>query len=318
MEGVNNALLSPAEIESRLCSFGSNRMVMICGKRWATAGSVHRKGRVPQVLTAGESRWMPGADDKHMLIAVMAGRGYGFRAIAERLGLSFHVVRLVFKSLGLDTPERIAERRKSAGARGEYGGSKYTNWQSDHRQHGILERKYDALYRQFYAPEFTSMQYYRNHEENKRLGAALARRQHRKAMRDKANGHTSNYLIAKALRSRVYCAIKGHTKSAPLEKLLGCSIQEMRDYLEAQFDDRMTWANHGEWHIDHIRPCASFDLSLPENQRMCFHHTNMQPMWADENRRKSSKWKGKRHRCVTKHVDNPEGQVGGGDHKGIF
>jgi hypothetical protein len=54
----------------------------------------------------------------------------------------------------------------------------------------------------------------------------------------------------------------------------------------------MTWENHGRygWHIDHIRPCASFDLADPEQQRKCFHYTNLQPLWASENMRKGDKW----------------------------
>ena len=45
----------------------------------------------------------------------------------------------------------------------------------------------------------------------------------------------------------------------------------------------MTWENYGEWHIDHRKPCASFDLTKEEEQKMCFHFTNLQPMWASMN-----------------------------------
>ena len=53
----------------------------------------------------------------------------------------------------------------------------------------------------------------------------------------------------------------------------------------------MTWNNHGiyTWHIDHIKPCDSFDLSNEEDQKKCFHYTNMQPLWALENLSKSNK-----------------------------
>ena len=65
--------------------------------------------------------------------------------------------------------------------------------------------------------------------------------------------------------------------------LLGCSIQDARRYLEDQFTKGMSWENHGEWHIDHRKPCASFDLTNVEEQRVCFHYTNLQPLWASEN-----------------------------------
>jgi len=53
------------------------------------------------------------------------------------------------------------------------------------------------------------------------------------------------------------------------------------------------WDNYGSgWHIDHIRPCSSFDLSDEEQQRACFHHSNLQPLWVKDNLEKGSKWEG--------------------------
>ena len=51
----------------------------------------------------------------------------------------------------------------------------------------------------------------------------------------------------------------------------------------------MTWDNHGEWHIDHIKPCASFDLTDADQQRECFNYTNLQPLWAKDNLSKGAK-----------------------------
>jgi hypothetical protein len=48
----------------------------------------------------------------------------------------------------------------------------------------------------------------------------------------------------------------------------------------------MTWNNHGKWHIDHIIPCCAFDLADPEQRKRCFHYTNLQPLWAQQNFRK--------------------------------
>lgn len=64
---------------------------------------------------------------------------------------------------------------------------------------------------------------------------------------------------------------------------IGCSIDELKLYLEKQFIDGMTWKNYGDWHIDHIRPCCSFDLTDPEQQMECFHYTNLRPLWAKDN-----------------------------------
>ena len=48
----------------------------------------------------------------------------------------------------------------------------------------------------------------------------------------------------------------------------------------------MTWNNYGKWHIDHITPCAKFNLSIPDEQQLSFHYTNLQPLWAIDNQKK--------------------------------
>lgn len=73
-------------------------------------------------------------------------------------------------------------------------------------------------------------------------------------------------------------------------ELIGCSIEQLLEHLESQFQDGMTWDNYGEWHIDHIKPCAMFDFTKEEDQRECFHYTNLQPLWAEDNLRKSDKY----------------------------
>ena len=71
--------------------------------------------------------------------------------------------------------------------------------------------------------------------------------------------------------------------------LTGCTIPYLRGYLEGKFKEGMTWENYGSWHVDHIKPCASFDLTKKEEQEKCFHYTNLQPLWALENIKKGKK-----------------------------
>lgn len=105
-----------------------------------------------------------------------------------------------------------------------------------------------------------------------------------------------NFRLRQNLSSRILTAIKliSGIKSASTIELLGCSVEEVRAYLENQFLPGMSWDNHSKhgWHIDHIRPCASFDLTDPEQQRQCFHYSNLQPLWCDKNWSKNSLWEG--------------------------
>lgn len=72
-------------------------------------------------------------------------------------------------------------------------------------------------------------------------------------------------------------------------ELLGCDINFLRGHLESKFQKGMTWENynHKGWHMDHIIPCAVFDMTNEEEQRVCFHYTNLQPLWAKDNISKS-------------------------------
>lgn len=72
--------------------------------------------------------------------------------------------------------------------------------------------------------------------------------------------------------------------------LLGCSLEFFLNHLKERFKDGMSFENYGAWHIDHIKPCNKFDLEKESERRKCFHYTNMQPLWANENREKSDKF----------------------------
>lgn len=98
-----------------------------------------------------------------------------------------------------------------------------------------------------------------------------------------------NFKILSYLRSRLSSVLKNNFKSKSTMKLLGCSLDFLKQYLEFQFKKGMSWSNYGKWHIDHIKPCASFDLSKPNEQHKCFNYINLQPLWAIDNLRKKDK-----------------------------
>lgn len=100
------------------------------------------------------------------------------------------------------------------------------------------------------------------------------------------------YKIMTASRCRINAVLRYKTtKSAKTIELMGCSSEKLKEHLEGLFQPGMNWDNHGHtgWHIDHIIPCASFDLTKPEEQKKCFHYTNLQPLWWHQNLKKGAK-----------------------------
>ena len=83
------------------------------------------------------------------------------------------------------------------------------------------------------------------------------------------------------IRSMVKRAIK--TKRT--EKIIGCTYQELKEHLESQFTEGMSWQNYGKfgWHVDHILPLSWFVLTNPEEVAKANHYTNLQPLWAEDN-----------------------------------
>lgn len=99
-----------------------------------------------------------------------------------------------------------------------------------------------------------------------------------------------NYRIKCQLRSRLYSALRGNSKVGSAVRLLGCSIEEFRLYLESQFQPGWGWNNRHEWHIDHIKPLCAFDLTDPAQLADACHYTNLRPLGAHENRSKGGKF----------------------------
>jgi hypothetical protein len=113
----------------------------------------------------------------------------------------------------------------------------------------------------------------------------------RRAIKRKTDAHTK---IRDNLSLRMRLALKEQnlTKRNTTNELIGCTIPELKKYLEKKFQKGMTWKNQGRygWHIDHIKPCSLFDLSIESEQKKCFHFSNLQPLWAKDNIIKSNKY----------------------------
>ena len=118
-------------------------------------------------------------------------------------------------------------------------------------------------------------------EQNKEKIAEAARKKYLEGKLSKADS-----FIALKLRDRFKKALKRCYKGGSAIADLGCSIPEFKAHIEKQFTEGMSWDNHGEWHLDHIKSLASFDLSNADEAKAACHYTNYQPLWALDNQRK--------------------------------
>ena len=97
------------------------------------------------------------------------------------------------------------------------------------------------------------------------------------------------YRLTSLLRTRINMAIKANQKNGSAVQDLGCSIAAFKLYIENQFEDGMSWDNHGEWHLDHVLPLASFDLTDRVQFLEAANWLNYQPLWAEDNLMKGAK-----------------------------
>tara|TARA_R110002012_G_C11438674_1_gene590307 strand:- start:44 stop:736 length:693 start_codon:yes stop_codon:yes gene_type:complete len=113
-----------------------------------------------------------------------------------------------------------------------------------------------------------------------------------KASREKNKRNRTNKWFSDTLRKVIHNVFRRRSgieyKQARSQELMSCSYKVARKHIESLFKDGMSWDNYGKWHMDHIIPCAAFDLRCPVQQLACCHYKNLQPLWAFDNMSKGS------------------------------
>lgn len=161
-----------------------------------------------------------------------------------------------------NNPDKVKEQyKKSRPKMREWVRERYAN-DEEYRQKTIL-----------------SVRAYRENPKNKEAVRKSRKNSMEKKKRD------PKFRITMNLRRRMNTVLLNYTKDSSTIKLVGCTWEELRAHIESQFTEGMTWENYGKlgWHLDHIRGCANFDMSDPEQQKACFHYTNLQPLWWYDN-----------------------------------
>jgi len=137
-----------------------------------------------------------------------------------------------------------------------------------------------------YAAKMRELDRLRKHTvEHRAWDRARKKRPATRAQRRARYATDPQHAILVGARTRIGAALVGKEKSARTLALLGVdTIGHYKSHLESQFELGMTWENYGAaWHVDHRIPVSLFNLSKPEEQRLCFNYKNTRPMWAAKN-----------------------------------
>jgi hypothetical protein len=143
-----------------------------------------------------------------------------------------------------------------------------------------------------------NQRHYAIHSEKIKLDKRVYNRLHR----DNINAYNREYYkdinnrLRKNLRGRLSCAIQrgfDGSRGGSFVRDLGCSIQDFKVLMENKFQSGMSWENYGwgddKWHLDHIIPLISFDLTDTEQFKKAAHYTNYQPLWQLDNFKKGAR-----------------------------
>lgn len=175
---------------------------------------------------------------------------------------------------------------------------KHKKWMSDNKEHVK-----DYSHNKYLNNKEAKKEYNKKYHESNRETLCKKSREYSKTHRKEINKYRRKkikedplFRVRMNLGRRISKTVRlgGGKKAHKTMDLLGCSIEFFKEHMESKFEKGMTWGNYGKngWHIDHIKPCAYFDLIDPEHQKKCFHYTNLQPLWAKDNFSKNSRYKG--------------------------
>jgi len=221
-----------------------------------------------------------------MCVGCLLAIGWGIKRIVRHTGWAKTTVHRWAKFNGLNLRATAEQKKQSAMAERKRKAAQKNMARLAERARKKAERAARPKQTDSERKAKALAYYYANHEKNKKRAAEYMRKRYA----DSDNG--SHFRIGLRIRSRVFNAIKqgGGRKPGRTFDITGCTVHQLKAWLESQFCARMSWDNYGRaWHIDHIMPCASFDLTKPEHVRQCFHYTNLRPLWARANIRKSDK-----------------------------
>ncbi len=201
----------------------------------------------------------------------------GSQTISEKIGLNKQQVLRILKENGvkLGPSGRRFIGGKSASDKRNYNKHKekrlnyYKIWSENNKEH---RKKYMNEYREKNKEKIKEIK--RNYEKTRKSNDPI-------------------YKLVANFRTAIWTTLKENnmTKYGHYFEILKYTPEQLSNHLANQFKDGMTWENYGEWHVDHKLPITSFEFKEVGDEEFlrCWSLDNLQPMWAEENIRKSNR-----------------------------
>ena len=227
-----------------------------------------------QAAQAAKALSMPSIGDNELRVIFLKRMGYGCKAIGKQIGVCpmrvrYWLIRAGFTcDAGTKSPAFKLLSRRRPTLWGGYVDAEIVEQQQQ-------ERRYD----QWMLHAYSKKKLYRAMNAGKSWEAEKARERYH------SSKHDPLFMMVRNVRTRVSNAIRqqGLIKDSRTLALLGCSWDEYMTHIFNQLTLGMTWENFGTWHIDHIVPINTFDLSCPIQRAQAFNWRNTRPLWASEN-----------------------------------
>ena len=201
----------------------------------------------------------------------------GSHTISLKLGLSKPTILRILKENGVKMNQsgrrfiggkKVADK-KWRGSNKEYMSKKSKVWYEQNKEH---RKEYMKEYRKKNIDKIRETK--RNYEKTRKTNDPL-------------------YKLINNFRTAIYQVLKERNiqKNGHYFEILNYTPEQLIEHLENKFTGDITWDNYGEWHVDHIIPISSFDIKEIGDKEFnkCWALENLQPLWGDENIRKSNK-----------------------------
>ena len=222
-------------------------------------------------------KYIPSEEEIKTILKMYNDDLIGSQTISEKIGLNKQQVLRILKENGV---------KLGPSGRRNIGGKKVADkkWRDSNKEY--MSNKSKTWYEQNKEHRKEYLKEYREKNIDK---IRKTKRDYQQHLRDT----NPTYKLISYFRTAIYQVLKESNvgKNKHYFDVLQYTPKQLIDHLELQFTDGMTWDNYGEWHVDHIKPISSFNIiEMGDNEFMkCWCLNNLQPMWGEENIRKSNK-----------------------------